>query len=48
MKTLSWKLLTWKDWLKSSKWVNGFTLYLAGVLSLAIISYGCKLLLSLL
>jgi hypothetical protein len=40
--------LNWRDRLKKSQWVNGITLYLAGVLSLAIVAYGCKALLSLL
>lgn len=34
--------------LKESRWVNGFTLYLAGIFSLAVLAYGCKFLLSLL
>lgn len=42
------KTMSWKDKLKASQWVNAFTLYLAGVFSLAALSYGCKLLLSLL
>lgn len=40
------KVINYKDKLKNSRWINGFTLYLAGVLSLAVLAYGCKFLLS--
>jgi hypothetical protein len=42
------KTLKWKDKLKASQWANALGLYLAGVVSLAVVAYGCKLLLSLL
>ncbi len=40
--------LSWRDKMKKSKSLNAIALYLLGVISLAIVAYGCKALLSLL
>jgi len=40
--------LNWVDKMKQSKSLNAVAFYLLGVLSLAIVAYGCKALLSLL